>query len=147
MIRQFAFAFIVMLAACTLAWSGGEETLDQLKQRAGTARPEDQPKLFMEIAERDFKLASQFYNVGDADKGKAAVQELTTYCEKAAAAASQSGKHLKKTELKVRELARRLDAMSKSLAFDDREPVKTSVDRLEKLRSDLLARMFEPKKP
>lgn len=139
--------FMVLLAACTLVWCGSEETLEQLKQRAETARPEDQPKLFMEIAERDFKLADESYNRGDPDKGKAAVEELTSYCERAAAAVGQSGKHLKKTELKVRELARHLDAMSKGLAFDDREPVKASVDRLEKLRSDLLARMFEPKKP
>lgn len=142
---KLTFAMVLLLAAFTFAHGGDEEPLDQLKARAAAAKPGDQPKLFLQIAERDLKLASDLYNHGDIDKGRATVEDLATSCESATTAARESGKHLKQSEVKMREIARRLDALKKTLSFDDRPPVQAAIDRLEKLRTELLARMFGPK--
>lgn len=136
-------AFVFVLAG--LASGANQETLEQLKSRAENLRPSDQVKLFMGIAERQYKAAADSYDKGDAEAGKAAVQDVASYCERAGAAAQSSGKHLKHVEIHIRDLERKLQALQRSVSFDDREPLKAAVDRLEKTRSDLLSTMFRKK--
>jgi hypothetical protein len=136
-------AFVFVLAG--LAAGANQETLEQLKSRAESVRPSDQVKLFMEIAQRKSIAATDFYEKGDAEAGKAAVEDVALYCERAGAAAQSSGKHLKHVEIHIRDLERKLEALQRSVSFDDREPLKTAVDRLEKTRSDLLSTMFRKK--
>ena len=64
------------------------------------------------------------------------------YAGRAAEAAQKSGKHLKDTEILLRETARRLDDVRKTLNFDDRPHVEAAVQQVEKFRQQLLDHMF-----
>ena len=128
--------FAVVLAA-TIVLAAEPETIDQLKQRAAAAKDGDQPKLFLEVAERQLKAADSAYSQGNAEQAKAAINDVGAYCERAAAAATSTHKHLKHTEIKIRDLARRLGSMLRVVSFDDREPLQAAIDRIEKARSGL----------
>jgi hypothetical protein len=132
---------VVLLAACVCAKST-EEPLDALKGRAEKARLQDQPHLFATIARREVNEADRFYTQGDIASGTKAVDELVHYASRAAEAAQKSGKHLKDTEILLRETSRRLDDVRKTLNFDDRPYVEAAVKQVEKLRQQLLDQMF-----
>ncbi len=136
----------LFLALAAVGLAKEKETLEQLKARAEQAKPQDQPKLFMQVAERQVETADKLYSDGDSDKGKAAIEDATSYAEKASQAAIATGKELKRTEIAVRKLSDRMQGISHSLAVDDRPPLKAATDRLEKLDSLLLDRMFKGKK-
>ncbi len=132
------------LAAAGLAKE--KESIEQLKARAEQAKPQDQPRLFMDVAERQVESADKLYSDGDSDKGKAAIEDATNCAEKAGQAAITTGKQLKRTEIAVRKLSDRMQGIWHSLAVDDRPPLKAATERLEKLDSMLLDRMFKGKK-
>jgi len=119
-----------------------QPTLQELKQKVVTAQPKDQPKLYIKIAEMEMKSADEYYKAGDAEKGQAVLPDLISDCEKAAAAAKSTRKHMKNTEIALRNIENRLDATSKSLTFDERAPVKDAIDRIEHARNSLVNAMF-----
>jgi hypothetical protein len=122
--------------------TGEQESIEQLQARAAAAKGSDQVKLYMQLADRQLLAADDSFNRGDFEKGKSSVDEVAGACEKAGAAARSSGKHLKATEIHVRDVERRVEAISRSLSFEDRDALKGAIDRLEKVRSDLLFTMF-----
>jgi polyhydroxyalkanoate synthesis regulator phasin len=132
----------VLLATSFLAFAYKVETLQELIARAGSARLEDQPALYVDIAERQLKSADELYTGGKVDDARAAVQDVVTYSEKAHDASIQSGKRLKNTEIDFRKMAAKLRDIKRSLNFDDQAPVQAAADRLENLRTDLLSHMF-----
>jgi len=132
---------VFLLAAFAVA-SGADEPLDTLKARAEKARPQDQPHLFAIIASREVGEADHFYTEGDITNAKKAVDEVVRYAERAAAAAQSSGKHLKDTEILLRQTGRRLDDVRKTLNFEDRPDVEAAVKQVEKSRQKLLNHMF-----
>jgi hypothetical protein len=142
--RTFIAVFALMLSV-TILLASEPESIEQLKERAAAAKPGNQPKLFLEVAERQFLAATAAYHAGQPDNGKAAAEDVATYCEKAGAAARESRKYLKNTEIRIRDLSRKLDALRRDLSFDDREPVQAAIQRMEKVRTDLLNAMFGPK--
>ncbi len=139
--RCAAITFVVLLATAVAA----QETVEQLKERAAAAKVQEQPKLFLEVAAQQLKTADAAYNEGNVDAGRAAVDDVASYSEKAATAAISSRKHLKHTEIKIRDMAHKLDGIRRTLNFEDREPLQEAISRMEKLRSDLLNAMFAPK--
>ncbi len=142
--RNRALILALVLAAATLAWAS-EESLDQLKARAEAAKPGDQPKLFLEIAQRQLQAADTAYQAGDVDKAQQAVDEVASYSEKAGTAAITSRKQMKKVEIKVRDMEHRLADLRRSVNFDDRPPLEAAINRMEKIRAELLKAMFGPK--
>ena len=143
--RNLFVTALVLTAFMAAAASSHPETLDELKQRAAAAKPGDQPKLFLEVAERQLHAARDAYEQDKRDEAPATVEEVASYCEKAAAAAIHSQKYVKQAEIRVRDMIRSLDALRHTLASDDRAPVQTVIDRMERVRSDLLAAMFGTK--
>jgi polyhydroxyalkanoate synthesis regulator phasin len=132
----------VLLATSFLALAYRQETLQELIARADSARVEDQPALYVDIAERQLKSADDLYTAGKVEEARAAVQDVVTYSEKAHDAAIQSGKKLKNTEIAFRKMAAKLRDIKRSLNFDDQPPVEAAADRLENLRTELLSHMF-----
>jgi polyhydroxyalkanoate synthesis regulator phasin len=132
----------VLLAASSLALAYKTETLQELIARAESAKIEDRPALCLEISERQLKSADELYTAGKVDEGRAAVQDVVTYSEKAHDAAIQSGKKVKNLEIAFRKMAAKLRDLKRSLNFDDQAPVQAAADRLENLRTDLLSHMF-----
>jgi hypothetical protein len=133
---------LLLLLTMPFAFARDPETLDQLKQRAEAAKPVNQPKLFLEVAERQRLTATKAYQTGNTEEARAAIEEVALYGEKAGAAARASRKHLKETEIQVRDMARRLEQLRESLTYDDRATVQAAVRRLDKVRQDLLNSMF-----
>jgi hypothetical protein len=132
---------VLLLAACVSAKST-EEPLEALKARAENARPQDQGRLFATIARREVHEADRFYTEGDITSATKAVDEVVRYATRASEAAQKSGKHLKDTEILLRETARRLDDVRKTLNFDDRPYVEAAVKQVEKARQKLLDQIF-----
>ena len=132
----------VLLATSCLAFAYKTETLQELIARAQSAKVEDQPALYVDIAERQLKAADELYTGGKIDDARTAVQDVVTYSERAHDAAIQSGKKLKNTEIAFRKMAAKLRDIKRSLNFDDQAPLQTAADRLESLRTDLLSHMF-----
>ena len=133
---------VFILASSLLALAYKTETLQELIARAGSAKLDDQPALYVDIAERQLKSADEFYSAGKSDEAGAALKDVVTYSEKAQNASIQSGKKLKNTEIALRKMAAKLRDIKRSLNFDDQAPVQTAADRLESLRTDLLTHMF-----
>jgi polyhydroxyalkanoate synthesis regulator phasin len=133
---------LAVLFATSLAFASKTGTLEELIARAESARLEDRPALYIEIAERQLKSANELYTAGKVDDARAAVQDVVTYSEKAHDAAIQSGKRVKNTEIDFRKMANKLRDIKRSLNFDDQAPVQAAAERLEALRTDLLSHMF-----
>ncbi len=136
---------ILALAAGTGFADKKPETIEQLKARAEQAKPADQVKLFVEVAQRQLEAADKAYEAGDADKGKAAIADVATYGERAGEAAIQTGKRLKNTEIDLRKIGERLESIRRAVNFEDRPPLEDAAGRLEKTRNRLLDRMFRGK--
>jgi hypothetical protein len=132
----------LLLLATLVCAKNTDEPLDTLKARAESARPQDQPHLFATVARREVNEADHFYTEGDIPNAKKAVGEVVHYAGRAADAAQSSGKHLKETEILLRQTARRLDDVGKTLNFDDRPDVTAAVKQVEEFRQKLLDRMF-----
>ncbi len=132
---------VLLLAVCVSA-KGTEEPLEALKARAENARPQNQGHLFATIARREVNEADRFYTEGDIANATKAVDEVVRYADRATEAAQKSGKHLKNTEILLRQTARRLDDVRKTLNFDDRPYVEAAVKQVEKVRQKLLDQMF-----
>jgi hypothetical protein len=142
---------VVLLAAVSLGGflslpaHAGEETIDQMIAKADAAPAGDRPALYIRIARQQAEAADKLYQSGDANGGKAALNNVVTYAGKASDAAASSGKKLKDTEIALRKMAEKFRDVKHNLAFEDQAPVQQAIDQLEKMRTDLLAVMFGKK--
>jgi hypothetical protein len=136
--------FAVLFATAGLA--GKEETLEQLIARAESANPQDRAVLYLQIARRQADAADKFYEGGNIEAGSSAVADVVMYSGKASDTAISSGKRLKDTEITLRKMAERFRDLKRNLAFEDQPPVQQAIDRMEKMRTDLLTAMFGKKK-
>lgn len=140
--RNWTITLGLILASALIVLGRNEETLDELKSRLERANPSEQVDLSLQIARRQLDSADKLYNDGKVEDARAAVGEVVTYSQKAGDTAIKSRKKLKKAEIIVREIAKKLRDIKRSLNFEDQAPVQDAVDRLEKVRTDLLAGMF-----
>jgi hypothetical protein len=134
---------ILVLASALPVSARDRETVEQLKARFENAAAKDRVSLALKIAELQTNAADKLYADGKSDDARVAVQDIVTYTEKAADAASQSGKKLKDAEITVRKIAHKLGDIKRTVNFDDQGPVQEAVDRLEHVRTQLLAKMFD----
>lgn len=131
----------MLLAGVMLARAA---TADELKARADAAHDGEQAKLCLEYAWVALQNADSLFTTGDVDKAQAKIQEVVAYAQKGVDAASESGKQLKQTEIKLRKLADRMHDVAESLAFEDRAPVRQAVNQIQQMRSELMVRMWGP---
>jgi hypothetical protein len=135
----------MLVASSLIAFARKEETLAELIARAESSKLDDRPHLYMEIARWQVKTADQLYSEGKPEEGRAAVNDVVQYSDKASDAATQSGKKLKDTEIAVRKIVARLRDIRRTLAFEYQAPVQQAVDHLEQVRTELLSQMFGKK--
>jgi hypothetical protein len=133
----------LLLAAVSSGLASSDEPLAGLIARAETASVQAQPSLYAEIAERQLQAADQLYNSGKMDAGRAAVSEVITYSDRAHDAASHASSKLKHTEIVFRKMAAKLRDIKRTLPYEEQAPVQDAAEHLERLRTDLLARMFK----
>lgn len=141
-LRQTLGAVCLILAIGMPFAGAKDETVQQLIERANTARLEDKAPLYSAAAEKQLKAADALYTEGKVSEARDAVADVVTYSDKASSAAIDSGKKLKNTEIAVRRMAAKLRDIKRSLAFEDQSPVQAAIDRLETLRTQLLTKMF-----
>lgn len=134
---------ILVLASFLPAFARERESVEQLKAKVETASPKEKVTLALRVAEMQTDAADKLYSNGKSDEAQAAIQDVVTYTEKASDAATQSGKKLKDAEITVRKISHKLADMKRSVNFDDQPPLQDAIDRLEKVRTQLLAKMFD----
>ena len=139
--RRLAFTML-LLALASAYGAASDETVDELKSRFESARPEDRPELGMRIAQQQLRDADKLYREGNVDRARAGVEDIVSYSEKARDAAIQTRKRLKNVEIDVRKLAEKLRDIKHTLAFEDQAPVEQAIRRLEDIRTILLKEMF-----
>jgi hypothetical protein len=143
--RQLLTIALFMLATA-LSSLAAKQTLQELIMRADAARTEDRPGLYIEIAEHQLKAVDDLYRAGKDEDAVAAIKNVVIYSEKAHDAAIVSRNRLKATEISLRKMAAKLRDIKRTLGFDEQAPVQAASDRLEALRTDLLAKMFGKRK-
>jgi hypothetical protein len=139
--RRLAFC-IFLLALGSAFGLAKEETVDELKARFASARPEDRPELGIRIAQHQLRNADRLYSEGKVEQAREAVQDIVGYAEKARDAATQTKKRLKNVEIDARKMADKLRDIKRTLALEDQPPVEQAIGRLEDVRTALLKEMF-----
>lgn len=138
--KKLLIIVLILLAAC--AWADKQETVEALKARAKQANPKDQVHLFTRIAERQLDALDKAYNGGTVAESQAALADVVQYGVKAAEVSGDTGKRMKQTEIAMRKMSARLEAIRKTLDVDDRPPLVDAIQKLESARTELLNRMF-----
>lgn len=135
---------ITVAAAVSLAVAK-DVSVEDLKARAANARPDERVSLCLEIAERQVKAADKLYNEGNVEAAQAAIRDVVSYSRQAGEAASQTGHHVKNTEIAMRKMTHHLADIKRNVAFENQAPLQTAIETLEKIRTDLLDSMFGKK--
>jgi hypothetical protein len=138
--RKPLIMVLVLLSASALA--DKQESVEALKARAEKAHPKEQVELYTKIAERQLEALDKAYNGGAMQQAQAALADVVHYGVKAAQVSSQTGKRMKNTEIAMRKISTRLEAIRRTLDTDDRPPVGDAIQKLEAARTELLNRMF-----
>jgi hypothetical protein len=127
-----------------------QETLQQKidEKRAKAERMEEggRGRIYSELAVHQTDLANDFFAAGEPDNAKRAVTDAVEYARKASAAAKLKRKHIKQTEIHLRECSRRLEEISRTVTFLERDSIKEAAKQVDALRTELLDAMFAPKK-
>src|ERR1700681_4110896 len=142
--RRLAF-YLTLLALASAYGVAKDETVDELKTRFASARPEDRPELGIRIAQHQLRIADKLYNEGKVEPARESVEDIVAYSEKARDAATQTKKRLKNVEIDVRKIADKLRDIKRTLAFEDQPPVEQAIRQLEDVRTTLLKEMFAKK--
>jgi hypothetical protein len=140
--RLAAVALVLATVGACFGLSGAEPTVDELKDRVGRAAIGDRPPLCIRISELQLDAADRFYSVDDAEKVRSALGDVITYSEMARDYSIQSLKHEKQSEIAVRKMVRRLIDLKHAVSHEDQDQIQTTIDRLQRVRDDLLAAMF-----
>jgi hypothetical protein len=134
-------AFLI-LALPSNATGREQPTLEELKARVPNASIADRPVLCIQISQLQLDAADRFYVAGDSGQAQAALADVVAFSELARDYSVQSHKHEKQSEIAIRKMARKLADMKHTVSHEDQEQVQTTVDRLQRIRDDLLAAMF-----
>jgi hypothetical protein len=141
--RTLTTALTVLFLLTAASVASDKETVEQMKARLQSVRPEESISLCLEIARRQLAAATTAYNAGNADTGKDLILDVVSYSEKATETATHLHKKEKHVEIHLRELAKTLNELRRGVAFEDQAPLKAAADRLESLRTQLLKDMFK----
>ena len=139
--RQIAMA-ILLAVACSPAALARHDTLDELKAKLAAAKLSDQPKLCLEIAGQQLDAMEKAYQEGQVAQAQTLLHDVVHYAQQAGDAAVKSRKHIKKTEIGVRKMSRRLRDLKVTLDVDNRPPLQDAINRMERIRTQLLNQMF-----
>jgi hypothetical protein len=143
--RCRAIFLSLLVSASVLLAARNDQSVEELAKKAEAARLEDRPSLYIQIARKRLEDADRLYKSGDNQAARAAVADVEEYADKASDAANRSRKKLKDTEISMRKMAEKLRDIKRSVSFEDQAPIQKAVDRLEKMRDELLSRMFGKK--
>jgi hypothetical protein len=130
------------LAAPFALRAAREATIGELKARVANASIADRPALCIQISERRLDEADRLYVAGDSEQAQTTLVDVTAFAELARDYAIQSHKHEKQSEIAIRKMARKLTNLKHAVAHEDQGKIQDVIDRLQRIRDDLLAAMF-----
>jgi hypothetical protein len=135
---------ITLLVACfaATAIANKDVTIDELKARVTSTQVGDRPRLCLQIAERQLDATNKLFGAAESDQAKASLTDVVAFSELARDYAIQSRKHQKQTEIAVRGMTRKLNDLKHTVIHDDQPAVQDAIDRLQRVRDDLLLAMF-----
>jgi hypothetical protein len=119
-----------------------DASVEELKSRVASTGITQRPGLCIQISELQLEAASKAYGEGDSEKAQASLTDVTAFAQLARDYAIHSHRGEKQSEIAIRKMARKLADLKHSAAHDDQKPIQETIDRLEKIRDDLLAAMF-----
>jgi hypothetical protein len=134
--------FALIAAGIAGAIPGSDPSIEGLKGRLSGTSVGDKPHICLQIAQKQLVEADRFYAAADVEKGQAALVDVVAFSELARDYAIQSHKYQKQTEIAVRAMTRKLTELTHTLGQDEQPPVRDAVNRLERVRDDLLKTMF-----
>ena len=133
------FVLLVFSASATPTQSA---TVEELKARLTSARAADRIQLCIEIAEQQLEAADKFYLTDETEKARTALEDVASFAEQARDSSIQFRKRQKQTEIAVRTMVRKLFDIRRAVNHEEQVPVQAAIDRLQRVRDDLLAAMF-----
>jgi hypothetical protein len=141
--RIAALGLVLSMLALPLSLMGSEQpTIEELKARVANASIADRPGLCVHISELQTDAADRLYVAGDTEKAQAALADVVAFSESARDYSIQSHKHEKQTEIAIRKMAHKLADIKHTVSHEDQAQVQNAIDRLQRIRDDLLAAMF-----
>jgi hypothetical protein len=141
--RIAALGLVLSMLALPLSLMGSEQpTIEELKARVANASIADRPGLCVHISELQTDAADRLYVAGDSEKAQAALADVVAFSESARDYSIQSHKHEKQTEIAIRKMAHKLADIKHTVSHEDQAQVQNAIDRLQRIRDDLLAAMF-----
>jgi hypothetical protein len=114
----------------------------ELKARLANTGVGDRTHLCIQIAQLQLVETDKLYAAAENEKAEGALTDVVAFSELARDYAIQSHKNQKQTEIAVRGIARKLSDMMHALGHDERKPVQDAINRLQRVRDDLLSAMF-----
>lgn len=146
---HFTFLALVLCAAVASAVvhpteeAANNEAVQALKTQAEGKDPDDQVEMFVKVAELQLRTLTKAYDSGTPEQAEAALKDVLDYGVKAAKSSQETRKRMKQTEIAIRKITNRLEGLSRTLSFDERQPMATTIKQLEGARSELLHSMFK----
>src|SRR6266478_5860937 len=90
--RRLTILVFLIVSTLVVYATAKDETVDELKARFESARPEDRPGLAIRIAQHQLRNADKLYGEGNIEQGRVAVDDIVSYSEKARDAATEDRK-------------------------------------------------------
>jgi len=132
----------LLAAVLQVPAAGKEQTVEELKARLSSTDIPERPNLCIQISELQLGEVSKLYSAGDSEKAQVALADVLAFSELARDYSIQSHKHEKQSEIAIRKMTRKLTDLKRSVTFADQKAIQDAIDRLQKIRDDLLAAMF-----
>ena len=140
------FHFIPVLLMLAVSALAVQRNIEQMKAAAERASGGSQARQYAELAKYLVDVADQQFTQANIEQAQATIQEVLDYCLKARDASLKSHGKMKETEILLRETQRRVEAVKRTLAAEDRPPLDQVEKKIEQYRQDLLDEMFGSKK-
>jgi hypothetical protein len=123
-----------------------QKNIDALKDEVDRSHGGHRAKLALETADQLIGVADGQFTAGENAQAQAAVEEVVKYTQIARDASFDDRGSMKQTEIRLRQIARRMEGLKRTLAVEDRGPLDAAEKKIEQFRQDLLDAMFSPKK-
>jgi hypothetical protein len=143
LIRIFVVCITLITCVAPLCAGTKDGSIEDLKARIPSAKPDDQVQLCLAVAERQVSAADELFRQNKTEEAQAAVRDVVSYSGQARDAAAVTGHRLKSAEIDVRKMAHKLGEIKRTISTEDQPAVQSAVDELEKIRTDLLNKMFK----
>jgi len=149
-IRSFLpLVFLTLLAVpSTLCASSPDETaldslaLIQMEHRVELADQREQCYLYAEVLHGLTELAGRQVAASQFDEAGATLRQMEVVATKLQAASSRNGRRMKAAEQLLEHTTHRFQDVVRSVSSDDRAAMQKTLQRLDALHSDVLAKVF-----